>query len=201
MFHVRRVVSFVTLVAPRRGLLRQCDRPRDIFWNTLTLVVQDAQVVLRISIALRRRLLEELSRPFVALGHAFAPPDNPTRLPPRRLVAPPVRTLALWRAVVHGSAAGPIRVVLLGSRATHARAYVAYAVHGGGGRGRALECTVRMNDVQSIELCALLVVLCSRRRGGGRCSAVAASRGRQLSHTALRNLQQPLLSAAGGSGL
>jgi len=36
------------------------------------------------------------------------------------------------------------------------------------GAGGALECTVQRNDVQSLELSVLLVVLCSRRRGGGR---------------------------------
>jgi len=89
---------------------------------------------------------------------AFAHPHDLTRLPlrrrhpARRLVALPVRTLELGRAVVHGAAAGaqPIRVVLLGSRVTHACAHVTDAVHGGGGRGRVLECTVQRNDVNRL---------------------------------------------------
>jgi len=188
-------------IALRRRLLPQCDPPREIFGDARALVVQGAQVVLRISVALCSRLRIELSRPLVALGHAlaeviahaqftqrlrlapgsvshvlrggrpdalgsggggrappaFADPHNLTRLPlrrrhpARRLVALPVRTLALVRAVVREAAAGaqPIRVVLLGCRATLARAYVAYAVHGGGGRGRCSAILIMMFDATS----------------------------------------------------
>jgi len=215
------------LVAPRRGLLDQCEPPRDIFGHALAVEVQAAQVVLRTSMALRRSLLPQLDRPLVALRHsvalveqgaqaglrisvalysrlrvelsrplvamrhaiavavaaaqlkqrlrviqgsashplrgrrpdalgrggggrappALADPHNLARLPlrrrhlARRLVALPVRALALMRAVEHGAAAGEhlIRVVLLGGRTAHARAHVTDAVDGGGGRGRALE--------------------------------------------------------------
>ncbi len=42
--------------------------------------------------------------------------------------------------------AQPIRVILLGCRATLARAYVTYAVHGGGGRGRCSAVLIQMFD-------------------------------------------------------
>jgi len=156
------------------SLLPQLGRPLVALGHALARVIAAAQITQRLRLAPGSNSHELRGGRADALGSggggratpAFADPDNLARLPlrrrhpARRLVALPVRALALGRAVEHGAAAGAqaIRVVLLGSRTTNARADVAYAVHGGG-RGRALECTVQRN-VKSIYLCALFSELC-----------------------------------------